>query len=469
MVFASLEFLTLYLPVFFTFYFLTPQRFRNHTLLIGSWLFYAWWTPKFLLLIIALTIVTWLAAIMIDRSASEKLKTQMMAAAIVVNLASLAWYKYANVVVRSLNDIFGGDGATPFIEWENVILPIALSFTVLHATSYLVDVRRGVVQAQYRFTFFSAYIAMFPHLIAGPIVRYKVIEKELRERFVIAEEFASGVRQFMVGFAMKVLIADPLSPLVDLVFKQASPTFVDAWIGCGAYTIQLYFDFAGYSLMAIGLGLMLGFKFQPNFNNPYLAISIQDFWHRWHLTLSAWLRDYLYISLLGGNRLGQIRTYVNLMLTMAIGGLWHGGESWNFLIWGIIHGFALCSDRAFQSKGYSMPDFLSRTLTLLVVMLAWTVFRAADFSAALAVWGGQFGLNGMGMGSAVELAMRPAIYVSFIVGILCIVYPASRFAGTGWGIFGSAIWRAIWPVLAFAYALIVLTGQQSPPFLYFQF
>lgn len=466
MVFASLEFLTLFLPVFFAFYFLTPSRLRNHTMLFGSWLFYAWWTPKFLILIIFLTVVTWLAAILIDKSDSEKYKTRMMAAAILVNLASLAWFKYANVVVQSLNDLFSGKDH-PFIAWETVYLPIALSFTVLHATSYLVDVRRGVVQAQYRFTFFSAYIAMFPHLIAGPIVRYKVIEKELRERFFSAEEFAAGVRKFMIGFAMKVLIADPLSPLVALVFKQASPSLVDSWIGCGAYAIQLYFDFAGYSLMAIGLGLMLGFRFEPNFNNPYLAVSIQDFWRRWHMTLSSWLRDYLYISLLGGNRSGLTRTYINLMLTMAIGGLWHGGESWNFLIWGIIHGGALCIARAYNARGYSMPDFFSRLLTLLVVMLAWTVFRASGFSAALTMWGGQFGLHGVAMGDEVALALRPSIYASFIVGIICIVYPSLGIAKNGWGM--GTVWRAIWPALAFAYALIVLTGQQSPPFLYFQF
>lgn len=468
MVFASLEFLTLFLPVFFALYFATPAQLRNYTLLIGSWVFYAWWTPKYLFLIIALTLITWLAAILIDRAESEKRKTWLMAGAIVANLASLAWYKYANVVVGSINDLLGSEGNPP-IEWEKIYLPIALSFTVLHAISYLVDVRRGVTHAQYKFSFFSAYIAMFPHLIAGPIVRYKVIEKELRERFFSTEEFASGIRKFMIGFSMKVLIADPLSPLVELVFTQSAPSLIDAWTGCAAYTIQLYFDFAGYSLMAIGLGLMLGFKFEPNFNNPYLAVSIQDFWRRWHLTLSAWLRDYLYISLLGGNRRGQARTYVNLMLTMAIGGLWHGGESWNFLIWGIIHGSALCIARAYNDMGYSMHVYLSRLLTLLVVMLAWTVFRATDFSAAVAVWSGQFGLNGIAMGDAVSQAMRPSIYASFVIGIVCIVYPATRMAQTGWSIFGSRQWSAGWPALAFSYALIVLTGQQSPPFLYFQF
>lgn len=468
MVFASLEFLTLFLPVFFALYYLTPRQYRNHTLLLGSWLFYAWWTPKYLLLIIALTIVTWLAAIMIDRTDSGRLKNQLMAAGILINLASLAWYKYANVVVWSINDLFGSP-QRPMIEWQNIALPIALSFTVLHATSYLVDVRRGITHAQYKLTFFSAYIAMFPHLIAGPIVRYKVIEKELRERFFSAAEFAEGVRKFMVGFSMKVLIADPLSPLVALVFKQATPSLVDSWIGCAGYTIQLYFDFAGYSLMAIGLGLMLGFKFEPNFHDPYLAVSIQDFWRRWHLTLSAWLRDYLYISLLGGNRKGLTRTYINLMLTMAIGGLWHGGESWNFLIWGIIHGAALSIARAYHEYGYTIPTWLSRILTLLVVMLAWTIFRASDFTEAIAMWKGQFGFNGIALGDAVSLAMRPTIYASFIIGIIAIVYPASRYAQTGWSVFGSPLWRATWPVLTFALALIVLAGQQSPPFLYFQF
>ncbi len=469
MVFASLEFLTLFLPIFFAFYLITPERFRNHTLLVGSWLFYAWWTPKFLLLIIALTVLAWGAAILIDKTQNERLKTRIMAATIVLNLASLVWYKYTNMVVQSLNTFFTGHDL-PTIPWVNVMLPIGLSFTVLHAISYVVDVRRKTVPAQYSIISFSAYMAMFGHLIAGPIVRYKVIDKELRERVFSSEEFAAGVRRFMVGFSMKVLIADTLSPFVSIAFGLHQPSFMDAWAGCAAYTLQLYFDFAGYSAMAIGLGLMLGFRFQENFNNPYLAVSIQDFWRRWHMTLSSWLRDYLYIAL-GGNRGGAIRTYVNLMLTMAIGGLWHGGDNWNFLIWGIIQGSALCCDRAFTMRGYSMPNAASRTLTLLVVMLAWTVFRSSSFDAALGMLAGQIGANGFAMGDAVRLALRPSLLLIFAIGLLCVIYPASSFAKrgglatAGW----SGVWRAVWPILTFVYGVIVLAGQKAIPFLYFQF
>ncbi|WP_428718708.1 MBOAT family O-acyltransferase [Undibacterium curvum] len=465
MVFASLEFLTLFLPLFFALYLVTPQNYRNHTLLVGSWIFYAWWTPKFLILIIALTLLAWGAAILIDKTQDEKWKTRWMAWAIVLNLASLVWYKYTNMLVSTLNEFLTGRQMEA-LPWEHVMLPIALSFTVLHAISYVVDVRRKVVPAQYDVLAFSAYMAMFPHLIAGPIVRYKVIDKELRERVFSMEKFSLGVRRFMIGFSMKVLIADTLAPVVALCFGLKHPGFWDAWIGCIAYTFQLYFDFAGYSAMAIGLGLMLGFHFEENFNNPYLAVSIQDFWRRWHQTLSSWLRDYLYISL-GGNRQGPLRTYVNLMLTMAIGGLWHGGDNWNYLIWGIIQGTALCCDRAFTQRGYSMPDYASRALTMLTVMFAWTIFRATGFDNALGMWAGQLGLHGFGIQDEVILALRPMIILTFLIGLVCVVYPATPIAKRG-GL-GVMSWSMLWPVLTFSYGVIVLAGQKAVPFLYFQF
>jgi len=474
MVFASLEFLTLFLPLFFLAYLLTPQRGRNFTLLVGSWVFFTWWTPRYLVLLIALTTLAFAAALAIERCRSELWRTRIMALAITLNLLCLCWYKYANMLVLSLLELLHHQGvAIPAgFAWESVALPIGLSFTVLHAISYLVDVRRGVVRAQTSFIAFSAYMAMFGHLIAGPIVRYKVIEKELRERQFHPHDFAMGVRRFMVGFSMKVLIADTLSPLVAQIFSTTSPSFVDAWSGCIAYTLQLYFDFAGYSAMAIGLGLMLGFYFQENFNQPYLASSIQDFWRRWHMTLSSWLRDYLYISL-GGSRGGNFFTYRNLMLTMAIGGLWHGGESWNFLIWGIIHGTALCVERVCTQRGLSLPDPLARGLTLLTVMLAWTVFRADGFAAACSMWGGQFGLHGWGLSDTLALSLTPVIKWTVVVGIVCVIYPAFPWYRTGVPGFRTEWWRSswknYWPVLTFAYALAVLSGQSVRPFLYFQF
>ena len=495
MVFASLEFLALFLPLFLLLYYATPRAGRNFTLLVGSWLFYAWWSPKYLLLVIALTFVAWAAALAIDAAADERRKTRIMAVAIAANVAALAWYKYANVVVMSLNELATGR-VSPLISWEPVVLPIALSFTVLHAISYVVDVRRGVVKAQRGAVAFAAYMAMFPHLIAGPIVRYRVIQDAIGDRRASLGEFGRGARRFMLGLAMKVLLADPLAPVVALVFRMPDPSFADAWLGCAAYTLQLYFDFAGYSAMAIGLALMIGFRFEENFNHPYLAVSIRDFWRRWHMTLSSWLRDYLYIPL-GGDRRGGARTYVNVMITMAIGGMWHGGDSWNFLLWGLIHGAAISIARASGERGLRIPGWAARALTLLVVMLAWTVFRAEGFQAAVNVLSGQFGANGFALGHEVALAMRPLVWVTMIAGVACVVWPAlPRFArapavapsaptepvapsaptepvAPGAAVAamarGPIPWSAVWPLLAFAYTVIVLTGQKTIPFLYFQF
>ncbi|MEO5676968.1 MAG: MBOAT family O-acyltransferase [Usitatibacter sp.] len=462
MVFASLEFLTLFLPAFLLLYFLTPRARRNLTLLVGSWIFYAWWSPKFLLLIIALTLVAWIAAIAIEESASEPGRTRIMALAIVANVACLAWFKYANVVVLPLGALVAGHESG--FAWEPVVLPIALSFTVLHAISYIVDVRRGVVRAQRRPVAFAAYMAMFPHLIAGPVVRYRVIQLELAARVASLQQFGAGARRFMIGFSMKVLLADPLAPIVTLVFGMANPSFADAWMGCAAYTLQLFFDFAGYSAMAIGLALMLGLRFEENFDHPYLAVSIRDFWRRWHMTLSSWLRDYLYIPL-GGDRSGARRTYLNIMLTMAIGGMWHGADSWNFLLWGLIHGAAISTARAAVARGVRLPANVSRVLTLLVVMLAWTVFRADGIHAAVAMLAGQLGAQGFAPSHELALAMRPLTLATLVAGIVCVVYPATRMARAA----GPTAWRTAWPPIVFLYAVVVLTGQKTIPFLYFQF
>jgi len=469
MVFASLEFLTLFLPLFLLVYAAVPASWRNAVLMFSSWIFYGWWSPLLLLLFIALILVGWIGGMAIDGTRTERQRMLMLAAFITVNLSVLCWYKYANILVETFNQVLSWSGAMP-VPWQKIALPIGLSFIVLQSISYLIDVQRRVVPADRSLVNFGAYQAMFVHLIAGPIIRYDWVARELRERTVDWPQFTQGARRFMIGFGMKVLIADTLSPLVQTAFSLSAPTFLDAWLGCFAYSLQLFFDFAGYSAMAIGLGLMLGFHFPENFNHPYLATSIQDFWRRWHLSLSSWLRDYLYIPL-GGNRKGEVRTYVNLLLTMAIAGLWHGGDNWNYLLWGIAHGLALAGTRLWGHASLPEPPAaLSRVLTLLFVMLAWTLFRAHSFGSALDMYAGQFGLNGYALGDALRVQLRPAHLMAMVLGVLCIVYPAvDAWLARGGRPALLRAWDGAWPVAGFLLGFSLIASRGAVPFLYFQF
>jgi alginate O-acetyltransferase complex protein AlgI len=275
----------------------------------------------------------------------------------------------------------------------------------------------------------------------------------------------------MIGMSMKVLVADSLAPLADTAFALEQPSFVDAWFGCLAYSMQLFFDFAGYSAMPIGIGLMLGFHFPENFNRPYLARSIQDFWRRWHLSLSSWIRDYLYIPM-GGNRRSEWITYRNLFLTMAIAGLWHGGDSWNFLLWGGLHGLALCAARAWDQAGLrAMPAFPAHALTLLFVALAWTLFRAPDLGSALSMYAGQFGLHSFGLGDALAVTLRPAHGIAAMLGVACVILPVwqaraeSRWSDDRWFL----MLGAAWPICGFMLSFALIASRETVPFLYFQF
>ncbi len=467
MVFASLEFLTLFLPAFMALYALTPARWRNAVLLVGSWIFYGWWSPRLLLLFIGLTLLGWVGGLVIDRFEARSARLRVLTVGIVINLAVLCWYKYTNIALETANDVLGAMGAMP-IEWERVVLPIGLSFIVLQSISYLIDVQRRTVPADRSFVNFGAYQAMFVHLIAGPIIRYDWVKRELISRSVNLVQFSQGARRFMIGIAMKVLVADTLAPLVDAAFALPSPTLADAWLGCLAYTLQLFFDFAGYSAMAIGLGLMLGFHFPENFRDPYHAHSIQDFWRRWHLSLSTWLRDYLYIPL-GGNRKGPIRTYVNLLLTMAIAGLWHGGDNWNFLLWGIAHGLALALERFWVGQSLPTPPrWLGHVLTLLFVMLAWTLFRAHSFESALAMYRGQFGLQGIALGDSLSVLLRGTHLLAIALGVGAVVATAVQARWPWRGSVAQAV-STVWPILAFVIAFGLMASRGAVPFLYFQF
>ncbi len=297
----------------------------------------------------------------------------------------LGYFKYANFGVNTFNGVLAVGDFEP-VNWSDIVLPAGLSFYVLQSISYLLDVWRGTIPVSRSLLNYAAYKAMFSQLIAGPIVRYAQIADELKGRVHSLALFGLGARRFMVGFCMKVIIADTLSPLVDAIFKLPAPSLADAWLGAVGYTLQLYFDFAGYSAMAIGLALMIGFHFPENFDFPYLSGSIQAFWQRWHITLSSFLRDYLYISL-GGNRRGPGRTYVNLIMTMLIGGLWHGAN-WTFVAWGAWQGGLLALHRLYRARGGNMPWLAGHALTLLAVVLGWVVFRADSFGEAWRIYEG---------------------------------------------------------------------------------
>lgn len=457
--------------MFFVLYGLGGATRRNGILLACSWFFYGWSSPVFLLLFMMLALMGWIGGLCIAKTTAAKVRGWVLTFFIAFNLGLLCWFKYSNIVVDTLNAALEGM-STLSIAWERIILPVGLSFIALQSISYLIDVYRRTVPADSSFVSFGAYQSMFVHLIAGPIIRYEWVKRELLSRPFDWDHFCLGSRRFMIGMSMKVLIADTLAPVVDLAFSLQNPNFTDAWIGCLAYSMQLYFDFAGYSVMAIGLGMMLGFRFPENFNNPYLSNNIQDFWRRWHISLSTWLRDYLYIPL-GGNRNGIVSTYINLLLTMSIAGLWHGGDSWNFLVWGIAHGLALCIARIWSTNNLPQPSIaLSRILTLLFVFLAWTIFRAHSFDEALRMYASQLGLNGFdyfNLSDPMLICLRPSHYLAAFLALACILAPIlssyiSRHINRVVVIIG-----AIWPVLGFLLSFALIASRGAVPFLYFQF
>ena len=473
MIFASFEFLCLFLPLFFAVYFLTPFRYRNWPILILSWAFYAWWRVDFLALLVGCTVFTFVVAAWMDRvGARTRAGNWILVFGLVGNLGVLAYFKYANFGVASFNDIRASFGLAP-LGWTEIVLPIGLSFYVLQTVSYLIDIWRGDIAPSKSFVNYAAYKAIFSQLIAGPIVRYAEIADELKHRPHTLDQFGRGFRRFAIGFAMKVILADTVALVADYAFALPAPTFADAWTGAIAYTLQLYFDFAGYSAMAIGLALMIGFHFPENFNHPYLSGSIQEFWQRWHMTLSRFLRDYLYISL-GGNRKGPIRTYVNLLMTMVIGGLWHGAN-WTFIVWGFWHGGLLAAHRAYRASGRGpMPYAAGLTLTMLAAVLGWVVFRAHDVGNAMTMYRGMAGLNGFALSDGMAWQVTADQWWTMLGAIVVAYLP----------LFGhrlpflrnpremNVFWRALWaigPVAGFALGIVLLYSRAAVPFLYFQF
>ena len=470
MIFSSHIFLFAFLPLFLSLYYLTPDKYRSIPILIGSYIFYAWWRVDFIALFAGVTIWNYLIYKNMVRRDNAK---RWMQAGIVGNLLTLGFFKYANFGVESFNNALSSIGASS-IELAHIILPIGISFYIFQAISFLVDVYRKDAPHPKNFIDFAAYISLFPQLIAGPILRYKDVAEQFQSRTHTMDKFSEGAYRFMIGFMQKVLIADSLALLVDQSFGVVNPTFIEAWLGALAFTTQLYFDFLGYSSMAIGLGLMMGFRFMENFNHPYLSRSITEFWQRWHISLSSWLKDYLYIPL-GGNRQGQKRTYLNLMLTMVLGGLWHGAN-WTFAIWGAWHGMLLAIERALGIKE-NKRSFIMIVPTLLAVILGWVLFRANNIIHAMSFYKGMLGVNGFAISDVLNWQItNEALFVLALSWVLIFIHP--KYLDFRQNISNSVAMKtlgykkplvAIATVILFIVALTKLAAGSYSPFLYFQF
>ena len=395
MVFSSTIFLVYFLPFFLITYWLTPQKFRNITALVWSVLFYAWGAPKFIFILFGSIVIDFFLAKKIYESESF-LKKRYLYISMILNVGLLLYFKYANFFVDNANVLLENLGMTG-VHWTKLALPIGISFFTFQKISYIVDVYRGKNEPLKKLSDLALYIILFPQLIAGPIVRYSEIKDQLHNR--IANENIdnrlNGLFRFSIGLAKKMLIANQMSELADTIFNipAESLTMGQAWLGSLAYAFQIYFDFSGYSDMAIGLGLMMGFRFPENFNAPYISQSITEFWRRWHITLSNWMRDYLYIPL-GGNRVkNKTRLYFNLWMVFLISGFWHGA-AWTFMAWGIFHGAFLILDRLFLLRFYKMIGKpLSILITFIITLVGWVIFRAETFPLAMSFIATMFDLG----------------------------------------------------------------------------
>ena len=386
MLFSSLTFLFIFLPLVLLIYFISKDKYKNFILLIFSLIFYAYGEPKYIVLMIFSIVLNYFAAILIDRYRDNKNKARFfLVLDISINLLLLVLFKYTNLIISTINDIFkiNIDKLTVFnIDILKLTLPIGISFYTFQLISYVIDVYRKDVKVQKNVFSLGTYVAFFPQLIAGPIVRYETIEQELKHRTHSFDKFVSGFKRFIIGLGKKVIIANNVAFIADQIIDSQYFTSYGSgviWIAMVAYTLQIYFDFSGYSDMAIGLGKIFGFTFLENFNYPYISKSITDFWRRWHISLSSWFRDYIYIPL-GGNRVKKSRWIINIFIVWALTGLWHGA-SWNFMLWGLYYGIILVIEKLFLKKFLEKsPNFIRWLYTIILIIIGWTIFRIEDIS-----------------------------------------------------------------------------------------
>ena len=418
MLFSSPIFLFLFLPALLALYIICPRFARNALLLTASLLFYAWGELALVVVMLMSIGMNHAFGLWVERFRTRPLGRYILAVAIAANLAVLVYFKYASFLIDTLN-IALATLAIPLVRWPDVVMPIGISFYTFQALSYVVDVYRGEVAAERNPIRVALYISLFPQLIAGPIVRYVDVAAQIRDRRMTLDGFAAGVQRFVIGLGKKMLIANSAASVADAIFDipDAQLGTAVAWLGIVCYTLQIYFDFSGYSDMAIGLGLMFGFRFLENFNYPYISRSLTEFWRRWHISLSTWFRDYLYIPL-GGNRCTPRRIYANLLIVFLLCGLWHGA-SWSFIVWGLYHGtFLILERRGLSRILLPLPAIVRHAYLLCVVMVGWVLFRADHLAHALVFLKAMAGLGASNHEYHVGLFLDRGLWLVLIAGSL---------------------------------------------------
>ena len=464
MVFSSLEFLLRFLPLVLLLYFVVPGKFKNLLLLVASLIFYAWGEPVYVLLMIASCVVNYVLGRAIDRNRGTPAAKAVLVASVVVNLSLLGFFKYADFLIQNINNLFGSR-----VGLLDLPLPIGISFYTFQALSYTIDVYRDRAPVLKNPVALATYITLFPQLIAGPIVRYPTIAQELHHRTHSLDLFAQGVHRFVVGLGKKVIIANNVGLIWESATTTANPSVLHSWLGIVAYALQIYFDFSGYSDMAIGLGRMFGFHVPENFDYPYISQSITEFWRRWHMSLGQWFRDYVYIPL-GGNRVSRVKWVRNILVVWCLTGLWHGA-SWSFAFWGLYFGILLMVEKLFLGQLLErLPRILRHAYTLGVVLLGWAIFELDSVADILAYLGNMFALNG------IELYNFESLYIlrSNLVLLLIACLGAVPLFRDMYEKHAQKVWvRAL--VLPVVYAILLtvsmayVVDSSFNPFLYFRF
>lgn len=465
MVFSSISFLYYFLPLTLFFYFIVPKKTKNFVLLIASLVFYFYGEPRYILVLIFSCIFNYYYGRYLEKKTGN-LKKKLLIVNLIINFGILFYFKYFNFFLDNINYLFHTN-----LSWSSIIMPIGISFFTFQATSYVIDIYQGKIKSANNLFTFATYLSLFPQLIAGPIVRYETIEQKLKSRKTNFDLFADGIKRFIIGLSKKVLLANVLGELTKNLINLTTQSVLSYWLQAIANTLQIYFDFSGYSDMAIGLGLMFGFRFLENFNYPLIARSITDFWRRWHISLSSWFRDYIYIPL-GGSRVTSFKRYRNIFIVWMVTGLWHGA-SWNFILWGLYFAFFLILEKALLLKILDKHRVIGHIYTIFLVLISFIIFNETSVSSIILFIKNMFGFNNLSFSN-----LETVYYLKNYIGVIIIAIIAS----IPWlqiikkKISNSVLYKKILPIiesicyiLLFIITTAYIVDESFNPFLYFRF